>query len=491
MSPETGPRAPLSRPGAAVVPALPAPPLHAPERPQTAITRRTVALVRYLTVVLGRYIVFSGPEQKLAVALWVMHTYTFGIFDTTPYLSITSAAKRCGKSRLLELLSLLVARPWYVAEPSEAALFRKVSSSKPTLLVDEVDATFAKDSAATEGLRAIYNAGYRAGAVVPRCVGQAHEVRDFEVFCPKAYAGIKALPDTVADRSVPIVLRRRTAQERTPARFRLGPVGRALEPARKALEAWGEEAEALLAEAKPALPDELSDRAQDAWEPLLAIADLAGARWAERARRAALGLCQGAEEQDLGVLLLGHMKDAFGDSDKMATGDLLDRLVNRGDDSPWARWWADDIARGATKAAASSLARLLKPFEVHPTQVWIAGAKHRGYERTAFEPAWQRYCPTKPDVSSTVPSDGRTVDRMSEATSALRPSEGKDPPDQDSTVLPFSPPVGGPIVAVGPVRDLPLGTVRSCRACRSTTVTGDDAGPLCQTCAAGDEGVRC
>ena len=101
------------------------------------------------------------------MALWVLHTYVFDCFDTTPYLDVSSAAKRSGKTRLLELLRLLVARSWAVVEASEAVLFRKVDAEKPTLLVDEVDATFGKDSKVTEGLRAMLNAGYRRGAAVP------------------------------------------------------------------------------------------------------------------------------------------------------------------------------------------------------------------------------------------------------------------------------------------------------------------------------------
>lgn len=303
----------------------------------------------------------------------------------------------------------MVARPWFVVEPSEAVLFRKVSATKPTLLVDEMDATFGKDSTAVEGIRGIYNAGYRAGASVPRCVCQSHEVRDFEVYCPKAFPGIKALPDTVTDRSIPVRLRRRAPHERKPGRFRLSVVRPELAPLRKALEEWAETVAEDLAPAEPALPDELGDRAQDSWGPLLAIADLAGPRWASRARRAAVILQADAEDQDLGVVLLGHLREAFGEADKVATANLLDHLVNRGDESPWARWWGDDLAHDRSKGPASRLATLLKPFDIHPTQVWIGGTKHRGYERSAFEPSWQRYSPTGADTGP-YPQDGRTVD---------------------------------------------------------------------------------
>jgi hypothetical protein len=94
------------------------------------------------------------------------------------------------------------------------------------------------------------------------------------VFCPKAFAGIgDCLPDTITDRAIPIRLKRRHRGEQV-ERFRLRnaePEGHMLrdrladrlEPQRDYLEAL-----------RPALPDELDDRAQNVWEPLLAIADL-------------------------------------------------------------------------------------------------------------------------------------------------------------------------------------------------------------------------
>ena len=49
--------------------------------------------------------------------------------------------------------------------------------------------------------------------------------------------------------------------------------------------------------ARPALPEALNDRAQDNWEPLLGIADLAGGDWPKAARDAALELSVDAETE--------------------------------------------------------------------------------------------------------------------------------------------------------------------------------------------------
>ena len=159
-------------------------------------------------------------------------------------------------------------------------------------------------SQVAEGLRAILNAGHRRGAVVSRCGDQktGFQLKDFQVFCPKAIAAIGELPGTIADRSIPIRLRRRTRGE-TVERFRLRDAQAAAAPLQQALGAWAPTAVELRA-ARPVVPEALNDRAAEGWESLFAIADLAGGEWPERARAAALALhAHGRDEDSLGVQL--------------------------------------------------------------------------------------------------------------------------------------------------------------------------------------------
>ncbi len=225
-------------------------------------------------------------EALDACALWVAETHVFEEFGIAPYLEITSPMKRCGKSLLLDLLGMVVARPWQASGVTEATLLRKIEDAKPTLLLDEVDSLFGKNSESTEGVRGAINHGYRRGGSIPRCVGPTHQVRDFNVYCPKGFAGIFGnAPDTVADRSVVIQLHRRTKNEKV-SKFRDRRVRAEATPLREQLEAWAESAkdsiskhldatEALLLEEELA---SLSDRAGDTWEPLLAVAIEAGPR---------------------------------------------------------------------------------------------------------------------------------------------------------------------------------------------------------------------
>ena len=70
-----------------------------------------------LAAVLDRIVVFvawylwtQSDHQLSAIALWVVHTFLIDEFDVTPYLEISAPEKRCGKTRLLELLDQIVAK---------------------------------------------------------------------------------------------------------------------------------------------------------------------------------------------------------------------------------------------------------------------------------------------------------------------------------------------------------------------------------------------
>src|SRR5262249_51038863 len=121
-------------------------------------------------VALFRRFVSLTEHQRVAVALWCLHTHAFDAADATPYLHIHSAEKRSGKTRLLELSELIVANPWMTGSVTTAVLMRKIERDAPTLLLDETDATFKGDKERAEALRGILNSGYRRGGVASLCV---------------------------------------------------------------------------------------------------------------------------------------------------------------------------------------------------------------------------------------------------------------------------------------------------------------------------------
>jgi hypothetical protein len=384
---------------------------------------------------LVRFVLFANEHQGVFCALWVMHTHAFGAAVTTPYVHVRSATRRSGKSRLFEVSNHLVAKPWMVTEASEAVLFRKIEAECPTLLMDEVDATFGKDSEVTQGLRAILNAGYRFDGAVARCVGPSHTPKDFNVFCPKAFAGIGDLPPTITDRCVPVELRRRGPAERRPERFHQRTSPPELTPIRDRCAEWAESFTQVLDEARPTLPPSLNDRAQDIWEPLLAIAELAGEEWTAQAHAAAVALSGAEEDDDLAIVLLRCCHDAFAAeaADAVPTARLLALLVARDDGTPFAGWWGKDVDDAKLKGPAARLARLLKPHGITPRQVWHRGANTRGYERASFESVWERYdiAPSGVDPKN----HARTLETSSAAVFGQDGDLAKTAPDQETSDL--------------------------------------------------------
>lgn len=238
---------------------------------------------------LVKYVDFPKVGQADAVTLWVAHTHAFDAAETTPRLAIQSLTPQSGKTRLLELLEMLVANPITTSSISPAALFRCIAdedSPTPTILIDEIDAVFSAKGKGKEDLRGLLNAGYKRGALVVRMA--ASRVEKCKVFAPVALAGIGQLPETVQDRSIVIALRRSEAG--TIAKLRRSEAAPDAFMLHSTLHEWAVQNMALLATARPVMPDCLSDRATDIWEPLFAIADRVGGEWPARATEAATAL---------------------------------------------------------------------------------------------------------------------------------------------------------------------------------------------------------
>ena len=328
-------------------------------------------LARYLAAVrdfICRYVAFPSEHEPVAIALWVAHAHQVERFETSPILAVTSAEMRSGKTRTLDCLELLVPNPFRVVIPSEAVVYTVLSQRpRPTLLLDEADAIFGPRTAERyEGVRAVLNSGNRTGTPVLRVKmdGKRREVERFDVFGPKAIAGIGDLPATVADRSIPIRLKRRAPGE-VVARFRRRPAE--AEAAAIVLDA---EAGTLgtvgTGAGETTVPDELPDRAADSWEVLLAIADAAGGSWPVMGRLAAVAL-SGEEETpfSVGMRLLAGIRDVFGAVDHMSTHDLLHQLHSL-DDAPWGDWYGSPLS-------ARGLAKLLGPYRVLPIKRRVGG----------------------------------------------------------------------------------------------------------------------
>ncbi len=229
----------------------------------------------------ARFVAFRDPRLPLLLAVWTLGTYAYRVFRVFPYLALRSPEKRCGKSRVLDLLALVAFNAsTRVVHPTEAQLFRGPSRNGGTLLLDEIEALGRANKELYAGLLAVLNSGCEQGGTVSRferrATGQFQEV-SFDTYCPRAIAGIHTLAETLGDRAIIVVMQRKLATEKT-ERFsptRLGPVAQDL---RDRCYLWAlthaHNLHAVYEAADRLFPmlDALDDRTRDLWEPLVAIA---------------------------------------------------------------------------------------------------------------------------------------------------------------------------------------------------------------------------
>ncbi len=357
-----------------------------------------------------RYVVLPSPAALIAVVLWIAATHAVPAWNCAPRLVIRGPEKRCGKSRLLDMADGMVHRPLMTTNASPAAVYRSIGllpSNPPTLLIDEADTIFGPKAGDNEALRGLLNAGHQRGRPTIRYDAATNSVDHIETFAMAALAGIGTMPDTIEDRAAVIRMRRRAAGEAVQP-YRVRRDGPKLAELRDRLGVWASQHLEELTSAEPAMP--LEDRAADTWEPLIALADLAGGRWPQAAREAALTLLaelQDSSELSQSVRLLSDCRDAFGEADALPSTILVQRLRSD-DESPWQE---QPSPVGLT---VRRLAILLKEFDISSkNHRWEDGTQSKGYARDDFADAWARYCP------QIVPAD--------ESEREIRPKRPKRP----------------------------------------------------------------
>ncbi|MDT0427450.1 DUF3631 domain-containing protein [Streptomyces salyersiae] len=353
-----------------------------------------------------RFNVFPREAAYVAVALWDAHAHLLDAFDSTPRLAFLSPEPGSGKSRALEVVETLVPRPMLAVNARAAALFRSVSdpAGRPTILFDEIDTVFGPKAGDNEELRGFLNAGHRRSGVTYRCIGDGgnQTVVEFPSYTAVAVAGLGYLPDTITTRSVIIRMRRRARNEKAePFRARLHEAeGHAL---RDRLAQWADQVREDISGRWPEMPEGVTDRPADVWEPLLSVADAAGGDWPARARTACMELVNAARADDkgsLGIRLLTDLRDhVMAGIDRMPTVAILDRLCAL-DEAPWADMSGRPLdSRGLSKMLGEYMTEDNTPVKAR--NIKSAGAVLKGYYAADLYDAWQRYCPPPPSGAAT------------------------------------------------------------------------------------------
>jgi hypothetical protein len=408
--------------------------MSAPVVPPPELPEDGAELLNDVEAFLSRFVAFPSEAARIATTLWCAHAHGLGYVESTPRIGYLAPEKACGKTRALEVIATLVPNPMHAVNATPAALFRSVVN-KPTILYDEIDTVFGPRAKENEEVRGLLNAGHRRSGVAYRCVGEGtkQKVQEFPAYCAVAFAGIGDLPDTIMSRTIVIPMRRRGPGETVePYRARLHEKdGHAL---RDRLAEWML-ASTSIDDAWPKMPEGVTDRDADVWEPLLAIADAAGGDWPERARVACVALVAAASEsgvESLGVRLLRDLRTIFvptndkgeqaGEPHPALPTEVILGALHTLPEAPWS----DLPGRLRSKPLdARGLATRLRQYGVTPGVIRVGEHTPRGYKVEDLLDPWSRYLPVLPCRNS--------------ATSATAQPAQANTEDDRCTVAPVAP----------------------------------------------------
>jgi len=237
-------------------------------------------LLNRIQTLFADHVIFRDPRIPTLLAVWVLGTYFFKVFRYYGYLWVNSPVKRCGKSLLLDILSMLCFNATSrLLDPSSSFLFRETDSNDGTLILDEIERLGGADKEQRTEIISLLNGGFQSRGQAPRMELRNREfvVTYFNVYSPKVLAGIKSIVDTIEDRSFKIPMARKRKSEavkRFNPRVLDSPVERiredcflwALKYAGDVSDFYNEISDALF----PGIQC-LDDRFRDVLEPLLSI----------------------------------------------------------------------------------------------------------------------------------------------------------------------------------------------------------------------------
>ncbi len=347
-----------------------------------------------------RKLVILEREQAETAALWIVHTYMVSVFSISPLLILNAPERACAKTLFQTVIADMSFKPLSASNVTPSSLFRSIELWQPTMFFDEAD-TFFKENNDLKGMVNAGNSKKNGFVLRSEAVGDTFEPRKFSVYGAKSIAGIaleKHLPDATLSRGIIFKMRRKLPDESV---TRLRDVDPKLfktissKLMRVAIDYCDE-----INAARPHLPRELSDRAQDNWEPLLAIASCASREWLERATSAALKLSNASNESmSTGNELLSDIQYVFEQQDKsdqyagkISSSDLIEALVKI-EDGPWGSY------NYGNWISPRQLAQQLRYYDIKPKTVRVGKfGTPKGYSLDQFVDAFARYLsPSQPE----------------------------------------------------------------------------------------------
>jgi hypothetical protein len=357
-------------------------------QPQPDVIKQTETFI-------SKYATLAHDYYLLPLTLWTLATHTWPTFDCFPYLVITAYVKRAGKTRLMELLTMLASNGKAFSPDSPASMFRSLKEDNPCIFIDEAE----KLNQETHPAREFLNKGYKRGQTISRFIGG--EVVDFECYCPKAFVLIGDVYDTLRDRCIMVTMRRRSPIESANEnKFRRAMVEPEAAILRDSMHQLIVDNQAAIESAYAELPSLsfLNDRDEELWTPIFSLARVLCPNRMDELTKAAVDIAtektgarrnfhellgveeQKADDAEAQILLLRDMLKLSQGAKWITSANLIESL-KKIPTSPWRMF------RG-TGLTHQDAALLLDGLNIHPKPIRVKPGKHtkgaiaRGYMRT-------------------------------------------------------------------------------------------------------------
>jgi hypothetical protein len=352
------------------------------------------------------------------LGLWVWLTYVYRAWETIPYM-YTGGPYNSGKTRLFDVLNLLVFRPLPTQNMTAPLLFRSLHDRGGTLLLDEAE-RLKSPTPDQQELGSMLLAGNHRGGQAMRLepYGDSFRPVAFDVFGPKALACIAGLPTPLTSRCITILMFRASKDSEKPRRDldthperwqairdRLHVV--TLEHGKKWLE---------LARRKDVLPSGFSNRDAQLWQPLLAIASFID----ESGEPGLLEMMQAhalrtvTEAHDDAVpeadeMLLTILAERVQHGERPTSSELLAEAQNR-DGSTFAKWSprgvSSRLGNYGLKAHKIDNRRIYKNVKPQLLAVQVSYNLPLGIPETPFLPKNRPDRPVTPTPGRSITGDG-------------------------------------------------------------------------------------
>jgi hypothetical protein len=145
------------------------------------IKRTWVNVGDEIIVKLKDYIVLDDERIYDVIASYIIMTYFYDVFTAVPFIYF-HGPPGSGKTRANVTVTYACRRGIFVADPSDAVLYRMIDALKPTMGIDE--------STLSEKAKRIIAAAYKKGAMVPRAEPTGHGIilKFFEATAPRIFS---------------------------------------------------------------------------------------------------------------------------------------------------------------------------------------------------------------------------------------------------------------------------------------------------------------